>query len=146
MSTNDVPGANPANGDKLAMGCWAEHKDGSLIFVEGAEDNRVVYSVFDMAKDPIMEYRDAMVKDQFNLMFTKDAWTWHDKTPFPWNKVIKKGAMDGPRHASAADTLNAAEKLAERLKLRGAKVTERALETGAAMRDRLQQAIKDVFG
>lgn len=26
MSTNDVPGFDPANGDELHMGCWAEHK------------------------------------------------------------------------------------------------------------------------
>lgn len=31
MSTNDVPGAKTENRDVLAMGCWAEHEDGSLI-------------------------------------------------------------------------------------------------------------------
>lgn len=50
MSTNDVPGANPVNGDKLGMGCWAEHQDGSMILVEGTEGNRVIYSIFDMAR------------------------------------------------------------------------------------------------
>jgi len=33
MSTNDVPGAKAANNDALAMGCWAEHADGSLILM-----------------------------------------------------------------------------------------------------------------
>lgn len=37
MSTNDVPGANPVNKDILAAGCWAEHADGSLLFVKGNE-------------------------------------------------------------------------------------------------------------
>lgn len=49
MSTNDVPGANPKNADVLAMGCWAEHEDGSLIFVESVEGGTVVYSIFDIA-------------------------------------------------------------------------------------------------
>ena len=35
MSTNDVPGAKAANGDELAALNWAEHDDGSYIFVLG---------------------------------------------------------------------------------------------------------------
>ena len=58
MSTNDVPGADPRNSDELATGCWAEHEDGSLIFVESTEVNRVIYSVFDMSRTPPLEYRD----------------------------------------------------------------------------------------
>src|SRR6267142_1681110 len=103
MSTYDVPGARSSNHDELAMGCWAEHDDGSLIFVESTEGSRVVYSIFDMAKDPVVEYRDAMPEVSFKRTFSwqegdngnralgKEKWLWHDKTPFPWDKVIKKG-------------------------------------------------------
>lgn len=124
MSTADVPGSKSFNNDQLSMGCWAEHADGSLILVESTEGDRVIYSVFDMAKTPIVEYRDAMPTNGFNDQFSygkksPEKWTWHDKTPFPWDKVIKAGASDGQRFASAADQLNAAERVAESLKLRG---------------------------
>lgn len=125
MSTNDVPGANPANNDVLAMGCWAEHKDGSLIFVTSTENDRVIYSVFDMATQPITEYRDAMPIDDFEDKFSwkgnGDQWTWHDKTPFPWNKVIKEGAKDGLRFASVEDQLTAAARVARSRDLMGDK-------------------------
>jgi len=125
MSTNDVPGANPKNGDALKVGCWGEHEDGSLILVEGTEGGRVIYSLFAMNTNPITEYRDAMPTWAFNNMFSwnKDTknikWTWHDKTQFPWNKVIKKGARDGVRYASAHDQQSAAQMVAEDLRLRG---------------------------
>ncbi len=124
MSTPDVPGSNPKNNDQLAMGCWAEHADGSLILVESTEGDRVIYSVFDMGKTPIVEYRDAMPTKGFMDQFSygkksPEKWTWHDKTPFPWDKVIKAGARDGQRFASAEDQLNAAERVAESLRLRG---------------------------
>jgi hypothetical protein len=128
MATTDVPGANPKNGDSLRMGCWAEHEDGSLIFVQGTEQNRVIYSMFDMSKDPIVEYRDAMANDTFNSTFSwekkpkQEKWTWHDKTPFPWDKIIKRGASDGWRPASAAALLTAAERVADSLALRGAQI------------------------
>ena len=54
MSTTDVPGANPANRDELGVGSWAEHADGSLIFVESTEGDRVVYSMFDVSAEPVM--------------------------------------------------------------------------------------------
>lgn len=116
MSTNDVPGAKPENHDELAMGCWAEHADGSLILVESTEGGRVIYSIFDMSKDPITEYRDAMAEGAFKKVFSwkpesEDKWTWHDKTPFPWERVIRSGARDGIRYASAEDHLTAAERI-----------------------------------
>jgi hypothetical protein len=125
MSTNDVPGANPANYDELAMGAWAEHTDGSLIFVESTEGNRVIYSIFDMSKDPIIEYRDAMPEISFKNTFSwkpdgkNEKWVWHDKTPFPWDRIIKSGFPDGGRMASAGDILTAAERVAQSLKLKG---------------------------
>jgi hypothetical protein len=121
MSTNDVPGANPRNADELAMGCWADHEDGSLILVESTEGNRVIYSIFDMAKEPPVEYRDAMPTASFNSTFSwsptkrsaNEKWTWHDKTPFPWDRIIKHGAKDGSRLPAAEYVLNAAERIIE---------------------------------
>lgn len=126
MSTNDVPGANPSNSDQLHVGCWAEHSDGSLVLVEGVESDRVVFSVFDMSGDSPVEYRSAMPKKGFEIQFTwnpKDKasikWTWHDKTQFPWNKIIKDGFKDGARHTSADDLLNAAQRVAKSLRDHG---------------------------
>ena len=140
MSTNDVPGHKDCNNDVLAMGCWAAHEDGSLIFIESVENHRVIYSIFDMAKDPIVEYRDAMPEKEFKTNFSwvdttkaKKAssslnfkWTWHDKTRFPWEQVIKEGARDGMRFASAADLRTAAERVADSLKLRAEAVSDRS--------------------
>jgi len=126
MSTNDVPGANAIHNDVLTMGCWAEHTDSSLIFVDSTEGGRVIYSIFDVATDPITEFRDAMPEQGFKAHFSwkkgiKDSvkWTWHDKTPFPWDRIIKQGAKDGIRYASAHDQLNAAQKVAKSLELYG---------------------------
>lgn len=119
MSTCDVPGANPANGDSLGCGCWAEHKDGSLLLVEGSENNRVIYSVFDMSRKPPVEYRDAMPRVNFEKQFSRnlggnaDSWIWHDKSPFPWDRIIKADVKDGTKAASAKDVLNAAQQIIE---------------------------------
>lgn len=117
MSTNDVPGANPVNSDTLKMGCWAESSDSSLIFVESVENGRVIYSVFDRSKQPIIEYRDAMDEKQFKRYFSKSSkgitWTWHDKTPFPWDVVIKEGAKTGGRFSSLGDMITEAQSMLE---------------------------------
>lgn len=172
MSTNDVPGANPQNNDELAMGCWAEHSDGSLIVVESTEAGRVVYSIFDTSKTPIVEYRDAMPEVSFKKTFTwapeskanaattakgKAAalaaikWTWHDKTPFPWDKVIKQGATDGTKMASASDLFTAAERVADSLKLRAGEVSARTkaqgdivMSKGSAVMDKIKRAIGEL--
>lgn len=121
MSTPDVPGSNPANKDQLAMGCWAEHEDGSLVFVESTEGGHVVFSMFDLSSQPIMEFRDRFLEKDFKEKFSwkpgskKVKWTWHDKKPFDWDRVIKAGAKDGVRHASAADQLSAARRVANAL-------------------------------
>jgi hypothetical protein len=127
MSTNDVPGANKNNADELHNGCWAEHEDGSLILVEGVESDRVIYSVFDLSQTPPMEYRDAMPKQDFEDKFSyapcgssSIKWTWHDKTQFPWNLVIKEGAKDGLRYACVDDQLSAAAKVAKSRSMHGA--------------------------
>lgn len=136
MSTHDVPGAVAAHNDVLAMGCWGEHADGSLIFVQSTENGRVIYMMFDTAEDPVIEYRDAMPEADFKSTFSWSAeakpskknkkvgavadvkWTWHDKTPFPWDRVIKQGAKNGARFASADDQLSAAARVAASLNLR----------------------------
>lgn len=127
MSTDDVPGANPANADKLAMGCWAEHKDGSLIFVESVEGGRVIFSVFDVQRTPAMEYRDAMDEAAFKRQFSwkvsgGDHWTWHDKTPFPWDRIMRR-FPSGSRLASADETTSAAQRIAEARDLRAREVS-----------------------
>lgn len=124
MSTNDVPGANARNKDVLAMGCWSEHQDGSLILVESVEGGTVVYSMFDMDQDPPVEYRDAMPEAGFKKQFTWDPgnkgsekWTWHDKTPFDWGLVMED-FPPGPKQPSAQGVLSAAARVAKSLNLR----------------------------
>jgi hypothetical protein len=145
MSTNDVPGAKASNNDTLAMGCWAEHEDGSLIFVQGNENGRVIFSIFDMSKEPAIEWRDSMAEVDFMSAFSwngqtsvkvgkgkdkkdipAEKWTWHDKTPFPWDNIIKRGAKDG-RIQTADEILTAAERVAKNLKVRGEKVDREAM-------------------
>lgn len=161
MSTYDVPGANPANHDLLATGAWAEHEDGSLIFVESTEVNRVIYSIFDMAKLPPIEYRDAMSEVAFKKVFSwkpnscddlpDEQWTWHDKTPFPWDRVIKAGATDGGRPAFAEQQLSAAERVAESLKLRGAAIardirhrSDQTVRRSATIWDKISRAVAEL--
>lgn len=177
MSTNDVPGANAGNNDELAMGCWAEHADGSLILVESTEANRVIYSVFDMSRDPPFEYRDGMPETSFKRTYSWDPagkkalnekWTWHDKTPFPWEKIIKQGHTDGPRMPAAEHVMNAAERIvatrarhstaaervAEELHLRGEELDrsdfehrmDRFFKAGESLFNRLSGAISKLPG
>lgn len=127
MSTNDVPGASPVNGDKLGVGCWAEHEDGSLIFVKSTEQGRVVFEMFDTSQTPVVNYTHAMTEPEFKRRFSLppvgvsgDEWTWHDKTAFPWDRVIKAGAKPGVHYASADDQLSAAARTAESLGAKGA--------------------------
>lgn len=152
MSTHDVPGANPVNGDALAMGCWAEHSDGSLILVESTEGSRVIYSIFDMAKEPPIEYRDAMPEVSFHSTFSwanagkrslNEKWTWHDKTPFPWDRIIKNGARDGSRLPAAEHVLNAAERIMESRTRHSATAAQRVADE---LRLQGQELDRDNFG
>lgn len=130
MSTNDVPGSKAANRDVLATGCWAEHDDGSLIFVEGVEGGTVVYSMFDMSRTPPVEYRDAMPQDGFEDQFSWDPdddnikWTWYDKTPFDWSRVMQSFPA-GPKDPSAGSTLSAAARVAQSLGLQAQEIKDR---------------------
>jgi hypothetical protein len=160
MSTNDVPGANPVNNDTLKMGCWGEHKDDSLIFVKSTEGGRVIYEMFDLTQNPITVFNDAMLEDVFKKQFSwdpanpkNDKWQWHDKTPFPWNKVIKAGARDGVGYASASDQLAAASRVATALNLvpknfdpaSVSHLTEKVLTGGAlSIIQRVQKAISSL--
>lgn len=153
MSTNDVPGANPVNGDSLHVGCWAEHADGSLIFVEGAEGNSVVFSMFKM-KEPLLEYRDRMPDVNFKDLFTWKPgasgtkgvkWTWHDKTPFPWDRIIQKGVTDGPRLPSAHAQMTVAEQIAADLRLQGAELDRRRYEHRGETRRRRPRSAEQIL-
>ena len=118
MSTNDVPGAKASNNDALAAGCWAEHsEDNTLIRVDDVEGKRVIFSVFDTAKDPMIEYRTALPEKEFKENFSwkpndpkSEKWIWHDKTAFPWDRLIGDGLTDGARYPSAGGLLSAASR------------------------------------
>jgi len=157
MSTQDVPGANPANKDQLAAGAWAEHEDGSLLFVKGTESSQVVYELYDLDQDPPVYYQDAMIDDAFKTQFSfppvgtsPEKWTWHDKTPFPWARVMKTFDKPRPVHADVHDTLSAAARVAKSLRLRAQDLneddlghrTEQVRSKGRAIFDRLERAFE----
>lgn len=141
MSTNDVPGHNSANRDELRAGCWAEHQDGSLIYIYAVEADMVSYRIFDMTKSPPLEYLDRMAVKEFGELFscdpkdvervvavargkgkarvTKQLYTWHDKTPFPVERILDEGIDPGPKVSPAPHVMrSAAHKVAEALRLR----------------------------
>lgn len=167
MSTHDVPGANPQNNDVLKAGCWAEHDDGSLIYVLSTEDQRVIYEIFDMAnKDEPVAYRDAMPVGDFQKAFSwnkkkfvddsngrripTEKWVWHDKTPFDWNRVMNY-MKQGHFPISAEKQISAAAKVAESLKLRAEKLDPNAFrernENGSSivgiMKDKFTRAFNE---
>lgn len=124
MATNDVPGANPINRDNLHTGCWAESAsgDGSFIQVQGVEDGKIIYEIFDTTKSPIQAFRDAMPENQFKKTFSWDdkntssiKWTWHDKSEFPWHVLLKKGLQSGNRTAFGRDVITQASDIADTL-------------------------------
>lgn len=133
MSTHDVPGANPANRDRLAGGAWAEHDDGSLILVHQIEAGTVVYSIYDLSREPYVEYTDSMAETTFKTRFSwrpEDhddddlIWTWHDQTPFPFDRVFENFTPQ-TRSVSAIATMTAAERVAESLQLQAQRVRQR---------------------
>jgi hypothetical protein len=133
MSTHDVPGANPANRDVLATGCWSETDNGdSLIHVESTEGGRVIFSMFDLTRTPVIAFRHAMPEELFKKSFswqsgeavTTDKWVWHDKTPFPWDRVIREGLKPGADYALAQDQISAAQRVADALHLQGEVISQ----------------------
>ena len=160
MSTQDVPGHGSAKNDTLCMGVWGEHNDGSLLFIESTEGGRVIYSIFDMAQAPIVEYRDAMPEKGFKEAFSfgnkhskvDNGWKFHDKTPFPWDQVMASGGKDGVRYASAAEQLNAAQSVAESMKMRRntfdknkwTHLSENVGRKGRVIIDKIQRAVNEL--
>jgi hypothetical protein len=161
MSTLDVPGANPANADELRAGCWAEAPDGSMLYVKGTENDQVIYELYDLATDPVVYYQDAMRREDFEKAFSRpptgtasDDWTWRDKSPMPWSKVMKTFDRPRPQHADVVDTLSAAARVAQSLRLRAQRlhpetVAPRA-ETEAprparSILERIQRALDVLF-
>lgn len=131
MATKDVPGANPANRDDLRPGAWAEHQDGSLIYVKGTERGTIVYEIYDVAGPDPVSYTDAMKEDAFKKQFSfppvgtsKVPWTWHDKTEFPWERIMKVLQRPRPTAPFVADQLTAAARVAESLQLRARALDE----------------------
>jgi hypothetical protein len=153
MATNDVPGHNPGNMDKLHKDCWAEHEDGSLIYVAGLFEGSVIFHLFDVAEKT--DYRDAMVEADFKKHFSfggksGEKWTWHDKSAFPWDRVMGI-AKSGVRPASADDVLSAAARVARSMSLKGVPLdpdkfgagqpTEQATKLGQAIADIIQSSL-----
>jgi hypothetical protein len=120
---------NPANNDQLHAGCWAEHADGTLLYVLGTENNRVLYELFDLSdtNNPV-EFRDAMPQKIFEKDFSWDPldkksikWTWHDKTLFPWDRIMKN-FRQGVKPVAADVVIKDAERV-KRVRARHAATT-----------------------
>lgn len=133
MSTNDVPGHRAVNRDVLAMGSWAEHQDGSLILVLSTEADKVVYEIFELSGTEKFGYKHAMPDKKFKSNFSWDPkkvdndvsnekWTWHDKTPFPWERVMKEIEKPVPEPVSATAKVSAAKRIIDSLRHRGEKL------------------------
>lgn len=148
MSTDDVPGMNPKNQDTLHAGCWAEHTDGTLIYVLGTENRTVLYELFELqdANNPV-EYRDSMKQHEFEKQFSYDPtnpkslrWTWHDKTLFPWDRVMKS-FNQGVRPVSAKKQISDASKVkkSKSKHARHAKSTTRAKSVPIIAKSAAQQ-------
>lgn len=159
MSTHDVPGAKIENDDALGAGCWAEHADGSLIFVLSSEGDRVVAEMFDMSEQPIVSYKFATPIKAFERRFsypptgTSDlVWTWHDKTPFPWDRIIKAGVRPRPRITDVEEEISAAKRVAKSLQLKARRIRQDEIEHRAAevrtrgIRERIGRALAELRG
>ena len=151
MSTPSVPGADLQNADKLEVGSWAEDDGGkSLVFVKGREFGRVVFEIYDLGTTPVMFYQDAMLESEFKTEFSfppvgksKVRWTWHDKTAFPWDRVMKRFSTPVPVHADVDEQLSAAQQVAADLKLRGRALEEEEVTPHVEQRRRRGYAIMD---
>jgi hypothetical protein len=159
--TNDVPGANKNNADELAVGCWAEADDGSLILVKGLENGTVIYEIFDSA-NPDLSFTDAMPEKKFKPFYSyagaaanKVKWSWHDKTSFPWDRVMKNISRPKPGFSSVEAQMSAAQRVMESLKkmghdLKGRKLSketiaheeEQVYPKGAAIMQKLAEALE----
>ena len=129
MATPDVPGANPKNNDKLSALNWAEHDDGSLVIVYQVTEKEVVFSLFDSEK----EFKSKMNRKEFERQFSKNVtkkpsdskivWTWHDKTPIPWDRALQSRS----RIMTITET-TAAHKVGRAINAEAGKIDKKALE------------------
>lgn len=150
MATTDVPGAKAANLDELAVGCWAEDEQKtSLLHVIGTENGQVVFQMYDLTDG--MYYQDAMLEDDFEQEFSFPPtgkspvrWTWHDKTTFPWDRVMSRFKRPVPQPADVQDTLSAAQKIAKALHLRGRKLTEADVGAQGGTRRSIQDVLERI--
>ncbi len=132
MSTNDVPGANPVNKDYLDRGAWAEDKDQtSLVHVIGKEAGSVVFQLYDLDENPIIFYQNAMIESEFKDFFSvppvgtsEVEWTWHDKTDFPFDRVMKRFSSKASYHADVQEQMSAAKRINAKLKMKAQRLTE----------------------
>jgi hypothetical protein len=160
MGSHDVPGANKANVDELNIGCWAEHQDKSLLYVKGIEGDTVVFELYDTMHTPPTVYTHALPTVAFKKQFSypptgtsKERWLWHDKTTFPWDRVMATIGKPKPEFATAEQTICAAQRIAESLGARAREVSQEgtaheqdiATQKGRAILDRIAKAIGEIF-
>jgi len=154
MSTNAVPGANPVNKEYLDRGAWAEDKDQtSLVHVIGKEAGSIVFQIYDLSEDPIIFYQDAMIESEFKNFFsvppvgTSDVvWTWHDKTDFPFDRVMKRFSSKASHHADVKDQLSVAQRIAAKLHIKGKRLTEEDVSAQTEQERGRGLAIIDAIG
>jgi hypothetical protein len=130
MATPDVPGANPANGDTLHDRCWAESSepnDNSLIYVMSVENGTVVFVIYDLKPNtPALQFMDSMHEADFKSFFSWDPkkkspagkWIWHDKSPFPIQRIMKYQQPHGQSMVFGSDQMSAAQRVAAHMNKR----------------------------
>lgn len=153
MSTEIVPGHDPANNDVLAAGCWAEHEDGSLLYVSHVSEGKGYAAVTPPGEVTFLliapdgsysQWPGRMPVSMFKMQFSRAEgtpkdyiWTWHDKTPFPWEcakprpeviETIKE--IEVERQLDVVDS--AALRVATALKLRAAELAPEIRKFAAA--------------
>jgi len=154
MSTTAVPGADPKNLDQLDQGCWAEDAgQTSLVHVIGHEHGSVVFQLYDLSETPIIFYQDAMLAKDFKDFFsvppfgTSDVtWTWHDKTNFPFDRVMKRFSSKTSHHADVQDQLSIVQKIAQKLHMTGSRLAKEELTAQVEQQRSRGEAIIEVIG
>lgn len=153
MGTTAVPGAAKRNMDKLSEGCWGEADDGSLILVVGHETGSVVFDLYDLDQQPPMFFRSSLIEKEFKEAFSVppigkslDTWTWHDKTTFPWNRVMKRFSDITPHYADVEDQLSIAQRIAQRLGVKGKKVAKEDITPNIEQKRSRGLAVAEAIG
>lgn len=115
--------ASPAALERAGVGCWAEHRDGSMAVVEALLNGQVHYLVIDRTGRAIIERWGRIPLARFRREcapggLLADGWAWHD-SPFPAERAYKP--LRDPRRPS--DTA-------------AGRVADRAHAIGLALADR----------